>query len=52
MFTYAFMHHPYLVCILFGKPSLHLFTFLIYFLVYMTVSIYYKFVYTILDKLY
>ena len=23
----AFMHHPYLVCILFGMPSLHLFTF-------------------------
>ena len=21
------MHHPYLVCILFGMPSLHLFTF-------------------------
>ena len=26
--TFAFMHHPYLVCILFGMPSLHLFTFL------------------------
>ena len=32
----CFMHHPYLVCILFGMPSLHLFTFLMffYFLVY------------------
>ena len=28
MLTFAFMHHPYLVCILFGMPSLHLFTFL------------------------
>ena len=24
------MHHPYLVCILFGMPSLHLFTFLMF----------------------
>ena len=29
--TFAFMHHPYLVCILFGMPSLHLFTFLMFF---------------------
>ena len=28
MLTFAFMHYPYLVCILFGMPSLHLFTFL------------------------
>ena len=28
MLTFAFIHHPYLVCILFGMPSLHLFTFL------------------------
>ena len=37
MLTFAFMHHPYLVCILFGMPSLHLFTFLnvFYFLVYL-----------------
>ena len=27
MLTFAFMHHPYLVCIFFGMPSLHLFTF-------------------------
>ena len=26
--TFAFMHHPYLVCILFGVPFLHLFTFI------------------------
>jgi len=26
MLTFAFVHHPYLVCILFGMPSLHLFT--------------------------
>ena len=25
------MHHLYLVCILFGMPSLHLFTFLMFF---------------------
>ena len=31
MLTFAFMHHPYLVCILFGMPSLHLFTFLMFF---------------------
>ena len=30
MLTFAFMHHPYLVCILFGMPSLHHFTFLIF----------------------
>ena len=30
MLTFAFMHHPYLVCILFGIPSLHLFTFLMF----------------------
>ena len=28
MLIFAFMHHPYLVCIPFGMPSLHLFTFL------------------------
>ena len=28
--TFAFMHPPYLVCILFGMPSLHLFTFLMF----------------------
>ena len=27
MLTFAFMHYPNLVCILFGMPSLHLFTF-------------------------
>ena len=27
MLTFAFMHYPYLVCILFSMPSLHLFTF-------------------------
>ena len=32
MLTYAFLHHPYLVCKLFGMPSLHLFTFFIVFL--------------------
>ena len=32
MLTFAFMHHPYLVCILFGMPSLHLFTFLMFFI--------------------
>ena len=26
------MHHPFLVCILFGMPSLHLFTFLMFFI--------------------
>ena len=31
MLTFAFMHYPYLVCILFGMPSLHLFTFLMFF---------------------
>ena len=30
MLTFACMHHPYLVCILFGMPSLHLFTFLMF----------------------
>ena len=29
--TFAFMHPPYLVRILFGMPSLHLFTFLMFF---------------------
>ena len=32
MLTFAFMHHSYLVCILFGMPSLHLFTFLMFFI--------------------
>ena len=32
MLTFAFMYHPYLVCILFGMPSLHLFTFLMFFI--------------------
>ena len=27
----SLLHHPYLVCILFGMPSLHLFTFLMFF---------------------
>ena len=31
MLTFAFIHHPYLVRILFGMPSLHLFTFLMFF---------------------
>ena len=31
MLTFALMHHPYLVCILFGMPSLHPFTFLMFF---------------------
>ena len=30
MLTFAFMHYPYLVCLLFGMPSLHLFTFLMF----------------------
>ena len=30
MLTFAFMHYSYLVCILFGMPSLHLFTFLMF----------------------
>ena len=30
MLTFAFMHHPYLVGILFGMPSLHLLTFLMF----------------------
>ena len=30
--TFAFMHPPYLVRILFGMPSLHLFTFLMFFI--------------------
>ena len=30
MLTFAFMHHPYLVCILFGMPSLHPSTFLMF----------------------
>ena len=30
--TFAFVHHPYLVCILFGLPSLHLSTFLMFFI--------------------
>ena len=29
--TFAFMHHPYLICTLFGMPSLHLFTFSMFF---------------------
>ena len=33
--TFAFMHHPYLVCILFGMPFLHLFTFLMFFIFFM-----------------
>ena len=32
MLTFAFMHHPYLVCVLFGMPSLHPFTFLMFFI--------------------
>ena len=28
MLTFAFMRYPYLVCLLFGMPSLHLFAFL------------------------
>ena len=31
MLTFAFMRYPYLVCILFGMPSLHLFTFFMFF---------------------
>ena len=31
MFTFAFMHYPYLVRILLGMPSLHLLTFLMFF---------------------
>ena len=30
--TFAFMHHPYLVCILFDMPSLDLFTLLMFFI--------------------
>ena len=33
LLTFAFMHHLYLVCILFGMPSLHFFTLIFYFLV-------------------
>ena len=33
MLTFAFMHHPYLVCILFDMPSLHLFTFVMFFFI-------------------
>ena len=43
MLTFAFMDHPYLVCILFGMPSLHLFTFLMFFLfscIYIYIYIY------------
>ena len=32
--TFAFMHHHYLVCIIFGMPSLHLFTFLMFFFLF------------------
>ena len=28
MLTFTFMHYPYLVCIIVGMPSLHLFTLL------------------------
>ena len=28
------MHHPYLVCILVGMPSLHLFTFVMFYFLY------------------
>ena len=39
MLTFAFMHPPYLVRILFGMPSLHLFTFLMFLsLVYVYIS--------------
>ena len=31
MLTFAFMHYPNLVCILFGTPFLHLFTFIMFF---------------------
>ena len=31
MLTFAFMHYPYLVRILFGMPSPHPFTFLMFF---------------------
>ena len=27
MLTFAFVHYPYLICVLFGMPSLHLLTF-------------------------
>ena len=30
-FTFSLLYHPYLVCILFGMPSLHPFTFVIFF---------------------
>ena len=32
--TFAFMYHPYLVYKLFGMPSLHLFTFLMFFIAF------------------
>ena len=38
--TFAFMHPPYLVRILFGLPSLHLFTFLMFFISCMFLFIY------------
>ena len=31
MLTFAFMHHPYFVCITFSMPSPHIFTFLMFF---------------------
>ena len=44
MLTFAFMHHPYLVCILFGMSSLHLFTFLVFLyscIIYITRALYF-----------
>jgi len=35
MLTFGFMHHPYLVCVLFGShPYMIIFLFVLYFLVY------------------
>ena len=37
--TFAFMHHPYLVCIVSGMPPLHLFIFLyIYIYIYIYIG--------------
>ena len=42
--TFAFMDHPYLVCILFGMPSLHLFYIfnVFYFLVILYIKVFLK----------
>ena len=39
MLTYAFIHHPYLVCIHFGMPSLHFNVFIFLFLYFFDVNL-------------